>query len=467
MMEVDERVPYDLFLSSPTGQDQPRLARPKAACEREDNKRFLLDKKNYEQQFSHIYFIRLVQLRPFVVEEAKARWPGLPVLERIVELKDGQECVVVGTLYKDMRLKPCILEEFSMERYMEPAKTKVHYRDASDFVVMEDESTRIRLTGLPGNFDPAKLVTGIVCGARGRTAGNGEFVVEELCFAGLPPHPKGAQARPAAGGGRRFVLLVSGLHVGRPHANPLPLQLLVDMLAGHLGSPNEHSLAASIVKVIVAGDSVALPPPAALEPKKTQKGQQNSGLTEASTAIQALDATLTALAASVPVDLMPGGSDPCNAILPQQPFHPCLLPGAQRLDSLACVTNPYLVDVDGLRFLGTSGQNILDLDRYIDIPDRCELAACTLAWRHLAPTAPDTLGCYPFHDRDPCIVEHCPHVYFIGNQPNFATQFVQGPQGQRVRVVLLPVFVNSGTAVLVDTDSLDVQLLDFACEDFA
>lgn len=40
----------------------------------------------------------------------------------------------------------------------------------------------------------------------------------------------------------------------------------------------------------------------------------------------------------------------------------------------------------------------------------------TLAWRHMAPTAPDTLPCYPFCHNDPFIIKETPHVYFTANQ---------------------------------------------------
>jgi DNA polymerase delta subunit 2 len=50
----------------------------------------------------------------------------------------------------------------------------------------------------------------------------------------------------------------------------------------------------------------------------------------------------------------------------------------------------------------------------------------TLRWRHLAPTAPDTLTCYPFADDDPFVLEACPHVYVAGNQPEFATRVATG-----------------------------------------
>jgi DNA polymerase delta subunit 2 len=50
----------------------------------------------------------------------------------------------------------------------------------------------------------------------------------------------------------------------------------------------------------------------------------------------------------------------------------------------------------------------------------------TLQWRHMVPTAPDTLACYPFSDRDPFIMQQCPHIYFAGNQPEFQTRVLEG-----------------------------------------
>ena len=33
----------------------------------------------------------------------------------VLGLEEGKECVVVGTLFKNMKLKPCILDEYSKE----------------------------------------------------------------------------------------------------------------------------------------------------------------------------------------------------------------------------------------------------------------------------------------------------------------------------------------------------------------
>lgn len=78
------------------------------------------------------------------------------------------------------------------------------------------------------------------------------------------------------------------------------------------------------------------------------------------------------------------------------------------------------------RFLGTSGQNIDDIDKYVDTVDRVKMAESCMYWRHMAPSAPDTLWSYPFQDKDPFIIEKSPHVYFIGNQPTFEDSLLLG-----------------------------------------
>jgi DNA polymerase delta subunit 2 len=126
----------------------------------------------------------------------------------------------------------------------------------------------------------------------------------------------------------------------------------------------------------------------------------------------ALDKFLHQLCSSVAVDIMPGKNDPSNAHLPQQPLHHSLFTTSHKLSSLKPVTNPHWCEIDGVRyvdgsnltrvyklsnnleinsFLGTSGQTIDDLDRYTEGCERIQLAEFTMSWRHIAPSAPDTL----------------------------------------------------------------------------
>lgn len=69
------------------------------------------------------------------------------------------------------------------------------------------------------------------------------------------------------------------------------------------------------------------------------------------------------------------------------------------------------------------------------LPCVCRLAVmkALLEWRHQAPTAPDTLACYPFLRDDPFMMEAAPHVFFAGCQPEFASEEVHGELSMKVK----------------------------------
>lgn len=70
-------------------------------------------------------------------------------------------------------------------------------------------------------------------------------------------------------------------------------------------------------------------------------------------------------------------------------------------------------------------------------------------------------GSYPFQDKDAFVMETSPHVYVVGNQPRFATRVVEGPNGENVRIVAVPRFKDTGEVVLVDGETLEVEVLKF------
>lgn len=70
------------------------------------------------------------------------------------------------------------------------------------------------------------------------------------------------------------------------------------------------------------------------------------------------------------------------------------------------------------------------------------------------------IGCYPFQENDPFVIEECPHVFFVGNQPKFDST-VLDYEGQSVRLIAVPKFKETGEVVLLDTDTLEVEVLRF------
>ena len=105
----------------------------------------------------------------------------------------------------------------------------------------------------------------------------------------------------------------------------------------------------------------------------------------------------------------------------------CIVLAIVLIPLLSCrVTNPHEFEVDGVTFLGTSGQNIDDIYKYSAEENRLKLLQKVLEWGHLVPTAPDTLTCYPLSDSDPFILQSAPHVFFVGNQPGYSSHIVTG-----------------------------------------
>jgi DNA polymerase delta subunit 2 len=55
------------------------------------------------------------------------------------------------------------------------------------------------------------------------------------------------------------------------------------------------------------------------------------------------------------------------------------------------------------------------------------------------------------------VIKTSPHLYFVGNQPEFGTKTIKGPEDRSVRLIAVPSFAKSREIVLVDTETLDVS----------
>lgn len=331
----------------------------------------------------------------------------------------------------------------------------------TDAVVMEDEGARMTLRG--SQLPIGTLATGMVVAVRGVDDGNGAFCVSDICHVDLPPQH--AMPRTDSGVAKSEsddprVAILSGLGVGASDVDPMPLHLAVDYLTGMLGSREEQAgVGRNVVACLLAGNL--------LEGVEQIGSGATEGLAKRAQGVnlgplRELDAALTQLSSAMPVALMPGGQDPTNYVLPQQPFHRCMVPAAATFPAtfFRC-PNPADLEIAGVSFVGTSGQNVDDLWRSTTSDDRLVLMESLLRCRHLAPTAPDTLAAYPFADKDPFVLHSCPNVFFAGNQPAFGSKVVTGADGQRVRVVAVPRFRDRGEVVLVNLRTLEAEVIGF------
>ncbi|RAK80648.1 DNA-directed DNA polymerase delta subunit POL31 [Aspergillus fijiensis CBS 313.89] len=390
-------------------------------------------------------------------------------------------------------------------------------------IMLEDESGRLRLTG--NSLSSTQLATGAIIAVLGTENANGDFEVIDIKVPDLPRQPPrwerdevdSAQKESSKG----KIAFVSGLSITGTSSDTLALELLTDYLLGYAGSfsteqdDNSPPKPSAITRLVIAGNSIgtnmttdASAEDAAAAKKKagTKKYGYDASAYNASPITQ-LDSFLAEILPSIPVTLMPGDTDPANFSLPQQGIHRAMFPRAraycapppagdekQEPGWFDSVTNPWEGDVEGWRLWGSSGQNVDDVLRYLNFSDREGNAASTdgdvearvrimeamLRWRCGVPTAPDTMWSYPFQTDDPFVIETCPHIFFAGNQPRFKTAVIEGDMPlklngvdtemtgteadvsvQRVRLLSIPKFRETGELVLVDVETLEVEVVKF------
>jgi DNA polymerase delta subunit 2 len=210
-------------------------------------------------------------------------------------------------------------------------------------------------------------------------------------------------ATPSKGG---KIAIVSGLEFsGTDTSYAMELDLLLEYLLGEALDPQTQTELSHISRLIIAGNSIAADRKTAQESDSTDKkshkkyGYDSSSYN--SQPSQLFDQFLSELLPSIPVTLLPGALDPANSSYPQQRIHMAMfpksrsytaLPGAEEAGWFDTTTNPLEAEVEGWRVLGTGGQNVDDMAKYVDSDDRLGMMEAMCRWRCTAPTAPDTLG---------------------------------------------------------------------------
>ncbi|KAJ8932497.1 hypothetical protein NQ314_014617 [Rhamnusium bicolor] len=379
------------------------------------SQKFSEQTSDYNKQYCGIYLARLKEMETLLRKRIEIKWGDRHPIIKLHKLAEEQydKCVVIAMLFKDQKLKPSILKQLAEATKLTPQPILHHFTDDSDQLFIEDELQRYQLLG---TLNGKNLVTGIACALLGTDMGKGKFMVEDYVFAGYRP-----QVEIPLFSEDIFVIFLSGLDFVN-HQNFIPnLELCIHWLSGMLGDDETVS---RIARIIIAGNSMRTK---AEKQKLTM--MMTSRIVESQDSIESVktfDYFLLQLCQLVDVDVMPGENDPSNHILPQKPMHYCMFPQSAVYKSLNQVPNPYFCSLDELKIFGTSGQPVRDIMRFSEVTDPLDALEYCLKWNHLAPSAPDTLGCFPYYDKDPFIIDDCPHVLFAGNQTEFSTRIVTG-----------------------------------------
>ena len=282
------------------------------------------------------------------------------------------------------------------------------------------------------------LVTGCIVAVMGTENSNGEFEVVDIKVPGLPRQASRWEPlkdddedmgkaesskkeehededmdvdKPIPTSNGKKIAIVSGLGFsGTSSEHALELNLLAEFLLGEALDPVTQESVSQITRLIIAGNSIAVDIEATPHDtigntkKAAQKkyGYDSSAYNPTPTAH--FDDFLASLLPSIPVTVMPGYNDPANVSLPQQPIHSAMFPQARTYGPMPpgedgetkpgwfdTVTNPWTGEIEGWKVLGTGGQNVDDVFKYVEGEDRLGMMEAMCRWRCCAPTAPDTL----------------------------------------------------------------------------
>jgi DNA polymerase delta subunit 2 len=431
----------------------------------------------YQRQYAHVYHQRYQQLAPLcwqavqAAEDNNDNSSSKPRhVARILELPEGLEAFVVGTLVRES------LPEHNKNNHDDSHKeddllvTSDSDCRASDALSLEDDSGRVALEMVDtttSHLWPA----GAVLAVRGTLGLDGVLMVTHV----VPPRTTistiSTISTTTPTTTPNYLLIVSGLDCGHASVPSTTRDLLLSFVQGHLGQGG--CPAPFVARVLVAGGLVA---------------ERSATTTTTKQALQEADAWVDqVVAAGVPVDVLPAASDPTTANWPQRPLHGSLLPRAsQRAPGLfRRAPNPYQAayqvvppahgaapedhPTTAVTVVATDGLNVRAQQRVTCAaggtrrPTVLECMAQHVVGRHLCPVGPSIVPTAPHAHQDPMVLlGDAPHLYVTGGAPAFGTH--RTPQG--TRLVAVPSFGASGTAVLVDLNDphLAVRLLRFVDE---
>lgn len=451
------------------------------------------NERSYERQFYSMYQHRLSVLKDRVEENAQAKWgdgtkkyDGQTIRrkDKILDIASRELCWVSGTIYSDMKNKLNILLDVekgtddvlpeSPPSYMVPGSEEM------PTVMLEDESGRAILHN-DEFLKKNTLVTGCVVAVLGIEIQAGIFEILDVAY------PTKAPQRPLkkTNNKRNKVAFVSGLNISSDVESDLRVELLKQYLCGELGGQNDFDSMSEVSHLVIVGDAIS---PLESRSSAHETFVSNYGSKNTSKfndeAFRTLDALVDFMIPSISISIIPGPNDPSEICLPQQPLHKSFFTsnkhflGGKNFDLL---TNPTWLELssNNLRMLGTSGQNIRDIMKYLT-PDTLldpniiiSLMESCINWQTVAPTAPDTLYCYPFQNFDPfTFVDETPHVYFVGNQDSFQYSNVlfkrsslekhQDNTSESISLISIPRFCDTGELVVFDPSSLTCQVVNFS-----
>lgn len=341
-------------------------------------------------QYYHLYSKRLEALRPLIL---KNNLPE-PYCSSINKCVNGTKSSIIGVVYKNLANRASILQYYSELGFDSSPKEELSISD-NDKLFLEDGSKLIELKGSESfSLDPGLYTTGSVLGFYGTSRGS-IFIVESVFYPVMNPPPPLPNIVEDC-----WIYFISELCISstRNYATGLKNALngchLLVLLGNNLEEEDNAVFSSQFI------------------PLEDKLNSRNFSTSLLQSCIKTLGVKN--------VVLMPGENDPCSIMLPQQPYHSCLINENTTKCNLIRATNPCYFSVHQCIFLCNSGETPTDIQKTTKYSFH-ESINMLLKWGHISPTCPDHITGLPILEggSDRLVMDIVPQVFACGLAPEF------------------------------------------------
>lgn len=398
---------------------------------------------DFQKQYNISYITRYNRMKELILSNPIISEYGLPLHN--LGGKIEEECIVIGILFLDSKLKYSILKMNGNDSALKSNEIKdsqiESYLPGSQLYI-EDSFGKIPLV-FEKSFDKLKLFcTGIILGFVGKKDVHNVFQCKDVIF------PKRIDT-PVDFNKNEKILFMSNILLNKePNMNNIELNKdLIDSpiskehpFPKEQSSPTETSISykiqcklfldyfiGKVSNIVIFGDIF------------TDE--------EADINVDDLNDLLKYNNKSTNICLVPGPNDPTNQNLPQDHFHSMLF-DKKVLKFLKSFRQPGLAEIDGVKFVFINKQIIENLKRYYNgvLESNLDLLEELVNIRLTAPNCPDTMNCTPFSGEDPFLIEEC-NFLILGGCSSFEIR-----KYKNITLVCLPDFSKTGSSILFDSN---------------
>lgn len=376
----------------------------------------------FSNQYNLSYTTRLSHMKELIMSNPVLSEYGLPMKK----LSDASydECIVIAILFVSSTAK------YSILRQNDSTDVDTYFNEGSQ-LFLEDCSGKVRIAFKSRPIDKLRfLSSGIVLGFVGCKNEKNLFECSDLIFP-KPLSPLAAGKLLSADRDSKKVLILSNVCLNEGSYEKVRLLLMF-----YSGRVNE---------IIILGNLLS-------------GGVTTPDFEDFNSLVAGISCT---------VSVIPGMNDPTSKMLPQQPFPKMLF--SNKLGNIKFLPHPCETKILDKSFVLINNGIIMDLMKYrpsrhiLDslakteeyASDPIDLLEQIVKIRHVAPNCPDTLGCIPFADKDPFIINECDYL-IAGGTTRFAHKTYNG-----ITLICVKDFQLSDSGVLVDVEANTLTEIEF------